>query len=239
MQSLVLVIFRNKFYKKIYYTTITAITLAILLVVLVNQFKQYQDKHKDQIIYFPTTDDGMPINMPSTDINHLKLDSMLVDGNGYLLEQPTINLSELDLTDKDNALILYWSKKVIRLMFDYDYLNYRKGLQEIRNYFAPGGHKLYMKALKESKNLETVKAGKRIVYAKIIDNPKVVRLATISDHYAWQVRVPIKVYYENIKNDPLVQNVIADMWIMRVSTLQSPFFGLSVIRINLETNNQV
>ena len=150
--------------------------------------------------------------------------------------QPKINVRDLG-SDLDNGLIMYWVKQVIIAMFDYDYINYRRTLQDLRNYFAPGAHGLFIKALYESKNLETIKSGMRVVRAVIVNEPELKKTGIVSDRYAWQIFVPVDIYYENVTDEPLIQKVTAKLWVLRTSTLLCPFFGLSIVVVNLEPRN--
>ena len=231
--GLELINIRNNFYFQQYREMIIANILAIILLGLVVGFFKYQKHLTSGTRYFPTTADGILIEMPPLDVNHLKLSKLLTDNKGFLLDQPKINVNTLG-QDRDNALILYWVKKVILKMFDYDYINYRSTLEELRNYFVPGGHEWFMKALTESKNMESIKASKRVVRANIVGEPVLKKAGLISNRYGWQIFVPVDIYYENITDEPLIQKITAKMWVVRVSTLQSPFFGLAIVIINLE-----
>jgi len=211
---------------------IAANILVILLLGLVIGFFKYQKNVTSGSRYFPTTADGVLIDMPPLNVNHLKLSKLLTDNKGFLIDQPKINVNTLG-TDRDNALILYWTKKIVLKMFDYDYINYRRTLQDLRNYFAPGTHELFMKALNDSKNLESIKASKRVVRADIVGDAVVKKFGLIDNRYAWQIFIPVDIFYENITDEPLTEKLIAKIWVMRTNTLQSPFFGLSVIYVNL------
>jgi hypothetical protein len=231
--SLDLINIRNNFYFHSYRGIIVANILVVVLLGLIIGFFKYQKNLTSGPRYFPTTADGSMIDMPPLNVNHLKLSKLLVDNKGFLIDQPKINVNTLS-QDRDNALVLYWTKKAVFKMFDYDYVNYRSTLEELRNYFVPGGHELFMKALNESKNMESIKASKRVVRASIVEEPVVKRIGLMSNRYAWQIFLPVDIYYENITDEPLIQKIIAKMWVVRVSTLQSPFFGLAIVIINLE-----
>ena len=224
---------RNSFYFHNYRSIIAANCLAITLLALVISFYYYQQKATSGSRYFPTTPDGILIDMPPLNVNHLKLSGLLTDNQGFLIDQPKINVNTLD-QDGNNALVLYWVKQVVLTMFDYDYINYRRTLQDLRNYFASGAHELFMKALFESKNLESIKDGMRVVRANIVSEPVLKKVGVVNNRYAWQIFVPVDILYENITDEPLIQKVTAKLWVLRVSTLQSPFFGLSIVVVNLE-----
>lgn len=231
--SLDLVNIRNNFYFSSYRKIIAANILVILLWVFIVGFYEYQKNLTSGSKYFPTTSDGLIIDMPPLNINHLKLNQLLVDNKGFLIDQPKININTLG-PDQDNGLIIYWAKQLVLKMFDYDYINYRSALEELRNYFAPGGHELFMKALTDSKNMESIKSSKRVLRATLAGDAIVKRVGILNDKYAWQIFVPVDIVYENITDPILTQKIIAKMWIIRTSTLKCPFFGLSVVVVNLE-----
>ena len=227
---------RNNFYFRNYRLIILSNFLAIILTMLLIGFFYYQHKITSGSRYFPTTPDGVLIDTPPLNINHLRLKNLLTDNQGFLIDQPKINVRDLG-SDLDNGLIMYWVKQVIIAMFDYDYINYRRTLQDLRNYFAPGAHGLFIKALYESKNLETIKSGMRVVRAVIVNEPELKKTGIVSDRYAWQIFVPVDIYYENVTDEPLIQKVTAKLWVLRTSTLLCPFFGLSIVVVNLEPRN--
>lgn len=231
--SLDLVNIRNNFYLSSYRKIIAANILVILLLGFIIGFYQYQSKLTSGSRYFPTTSDGLIIEMPPLNINHLKLSQLLVDNKGFLIDQPKININNLG-PDHDNGLVVYWAKQLVLKMFDYDYINYRSALEELRNYFAPGGHSLFMRALTESKNMESIKSSKRVLRATIAGDAVVKKVGILNDRYAWQIFVPVDIAYENITDDPLNQKITAKMWVIRTSTLKCPFFGLAVVVVNLE-----
>jgi hypothetical protein len=196
-------------------------------------FFHYQKKITSGSRYFPTTPDGILIDMPPLNVHHLKLKNLLVDNRGFLIDYPKINIKELKHND-NNAIVKYWVKNVVLAMFDYDYINYRRTLQDLRNYFTPGAHEKFIRALEQSKNLQTIKDSKRVVRAQIVGEPEIKTEGVASGRYAWQIFIPVDIYYENVTDEPLIQKVIAKLWVLRVSTIQSPFFGLSAFVVNLE-----
>lgn len=224
---------RNNFYLDNYRHILLSIILVVILLCMVIGFYFYQQKSTSGARYFPTSPEGVLIEMPPLNINHLKLNGLLTDNRGFLIEQPKINVKELS-ADQDNALVIYWVKNVINSMFDYDYINYRRTLQDLRNYFAPGAHESFIKALEQSKNLETINNTKRTVRSEIVAEPIVKKTGILNNRYIWNVHVPVDIYYENLMDEPLIQKLTAKLWILRVTTLQSPFFGLSIVVINLE-----
>lgn len=234
LPALDLINIRNSFYLRNYRLMIIANLLAIMLTIFIIGFYYYQRNSTSGARYFPSSSAGVVLDMPPLNINHLKLSNLLTDNKGFLIEQPKINIKDLNTGDPNNTLVIYWIKQVIYAMHDYDYINYRRTLQDLRNYFAPGAHGAFLVALDKSKNLETIKNNMCTVRVEIINEPIVKKSGVASGRYAWQIFVPIDIYFENITDPAIIQKVLAKLWVVRVSTLQSPFFGLSIVLLNLE-----
>lgn len=232
--ALNLISIRNNLYWRNYRLMIVVNILALLLLILLISFDYYQRKSTSGSRYFFASPSGVLLDIPPLNVNHLKLSKLLTDNKGFLIDQPKINIKDLSTQDPDNALVIYWVKQAIYAMHDYDYVNYLHTLQDLRNYFAPGAHEAFLNALRQSKNLETIKNNMCTVRVDILSEPVVKKFGISSGRYVWKVLVPIDIYFENITDPPLIQKVLAKLWVVRVSTLQSPFFGLSIVLLNLE-----
>lgn len=233
-----LVLLRNEFYARCYKQIKQIVLILILICALLIGFYIHQRKILTPMPrYFPTTPDGRLIYNPPVDINHLILSEQTVDPNTGIIvgmPQPTKLYSELQPYGQD-ALVLYWAFTAVNEMFDYDYVHYRSVIQEASKYFTSQGHQNFIDALISSKNLETVKARSAVVIPKVIGEIELVGTTMADGHYAWNVKIPIQLTYESVMDKaPIVQRLAANMSIGRVSTLISPFYGLSIYRLNFE-----
>lgn len=233
-----LVILRNEFYLRSY-DQIKKITLVLFLIciLLIGFLIHQRSVLKPSPRYFPTTPDGQLIAMPPVDVNHLLLKDQKVDPNTNIIigmPQPTKTMAELEPAG-ENALVLYWVYLAIRDMFDYDFIHYRMSIQESSKYFTALGHNRFIEALVDSKNLETVKARNAVVIPEITGDIQLKRTYEIEGHYAWDLEVPLRLTYASVTvNTPLEQNLLATLSVARVSTLQSPFYGLAIYRLNFQ-----
>ncbi len=228
---------RNEFYARSFAQIKVLISVLILILTLLVGFMWYQNR---AIFvspkYFPTTPDGRLILSPPFNENHLLLSKQEITASGVIvgMPAPTKNYYELEPLG-ENALVIYWTQLAVEQMFNYDYVHYRATIEMVRKYFTAEGHANFVKALVDSKNLETVTARSAVVVPSITDEIKIVKTYVYADHYAWDLEVPLRLTYESTMDaEPLVQNLLARMSIGRVTTLRLPFYGISIFNLNFE-----
>lgn len=233
-----LVLLRNEFYMRSY-AQIKQIVLILILIciLLIGLCKHQQSVIRPAPKYFPTTPDGRMIYSPPYGENHLLLSKQVINPDTGIIvgmPQPTRLFTSLE-PEGENALVLYWAYVAALDMFNYDFVHYRSVIQDASKYFTPQGHQNFIDALVASKNLETVKVRNAIVIPEVNGPVKLLRTGMADGHYVWHLKVPIKLTYASAKDiQPLVQQLSANMSIGRVSTLISPFYGLSIYRLNFE-----
>lgn len=231
------VVVRNKFYETRYKQAKLLVTLLLISTILLIGLAVYQaETLRPMPRYFPTTPDGRLIKIPPNNINSLVLSQQKLTSNGMIegMPPPVRSFRELQ-PDGEQALVLYWAKLAAEFMFDYDYVHFRKVIQDSARYFTPKGHKRFIEALVSSKNLETVKARSAIVVPTVTGPVRLLGTRMVKGHYVWDLRLPIQLKYESVEYaEPLVQNLVATMSVARVSTLLSPFYGLSIFRLNFQ-----
>ena len=133
----------------------------------------------------------------------------------------------------ENALVLYWASLAVMAMFDYDYVHYRKAIQDVRKYFTAPGHDRFITALLDSKNLETVKSRSAVLIPEITGKIELTKTYYFYGHYVWDVKVPLKLLFDSARNEDSLELLMdADLSIARISTLKSPFYGLAIFKVN-------
>jgi intracellular multiplication protein IcmL len=235
--SVALIVERNFFYRKSHHSIVIANLLLLIAIGMLIGFYYYQQSSFAVPQYFPTTPDGVVINSPPDNVNHLLLERLHFNDQGMLLEWPEINASNLDLQAEDSnehAILLFWASRAIVAMFALDFVNYRDVMQDVRQYFTPTGYTKFLEALNNSKNLDTIKKGKRVAFASLKDKPKVTQVGLLEGHKVWSVEIPIVVTYEGVNQEALTQELLTVVKIARVSTLQTPFYGLAIYQINFK-----
>lgn len=233
-----LVLLRNEFYERSYKQIKQIVLILLLICALLVGFCMHQNQVlKPMPRYFPTTPDGRVIYNPPVDENHLVLSKQTVDPRTGVIvgmPQPTQLYSTLEQYG-ENALIIYWAYVAVTKMFDYDFVHYRSVIQDASRYFTPQGHQNFIDALISSKNLETVRARSAVVVPQITGPVQLLGTGMADGHYTWHLKVPVRLTYESVASKtPIVQDLLANLSIGRVSTLISPFYGLSIYRLNFE-----
>jgi hypothetical protein len=232
-----LIITRNEFYNRSYARIKSIVALLVLITILLIGFYIHQNKAIFRSPkYYPTTPDGRLILSPPVSENHLLLSKQLLTPDGHILGMPPPSRTYAQLQDDgENALVLYWARLAVQDMFDYDYVHYRTIIEHARMYFTPQGHEHFIQALIDSKNLETVKARSAVVVPQVLGKVKLVNTGTYLDHFSWDLEVRLRLTYESAADQaPITQDLLAKMSIARVTTLTSPFYGLSIYKLNFE-----
>lgn len=191
--ALELVNLRNNFYRDNYRNLMLVCLGLIMLAAALVYWALYERTHKPPAQYFATTYDGKLI--------------------------PLIPLSEPSLTD--NAL-LQWVTEAAVNSYTFNYVNYRKALQDVRIYFTQSGYQFFLKALSDSNNINAVRDKKLIVSAAPTGAPLILKKGLFNNElFIWDVQLPMEISFRSA-NDIIRQNVTLNMRITRVPTLESP-----------------
>lgn len=188
---------RNNFYRDNYRRLMIVCIGLITLTACLGSWAIYERTNKPAPQYFATTYDGKLI--------------------------PLIPLSDPSLNDNQ---LLQWAVEAAIASYSFNYVNYRKALQDLRSYFTKDGYQYFLNALKISNNLEAVISKKMVVTATPTGSAIILNKGVTSDGanqgiYRWQVQLPMVINFEN-QSTPITQYVILNMTIVRVPTLESP-----------------
>lgn len=195
---------RNAFYAKAYRRLIGLNLFLFLMILLLSAWAISLYHTKAQAIYLPTTPEGK------------------------LIQDPPVNQAHLSDTE-----VITWAEKLLLMVYDFDYVNYRQSLQNLRTYFTPKGHGEYLAALDFSTNIEAVKNNKQVVSAEINGPAKIIQKGLNAGFYFWQIKIPLLIRYENAVGKLFLQRVTANLLVVRASTLTYPQ-GLSAHQLILE-----
>jgi len=189
---------RNHFYYTSY-RRLLMLSLGLILILMgLVYFYFYEVNQKPPPRYFATNPEGTPLKpIPLTNAN------------------------------MDTNTLLLWATEAATSAYTFNFANYHKRLQETRNYFTHQGYLYFLKALKDSGNLDAVIKNKLVVYAKatgpaiLLKNSSTDPNFHINDFYSWQVQIPMVLTYEGGETFIPPQNVILTMIVMRISQLES------------------
>lgn len=195
--ALELIVLRNNFYRDNYRRLMLVCLGLIALTGALTYWGLYERSHQPLPQYFATTYDGKLI--------------------------PIVPLSEPGLTP--NA-VLQWATDAAQACYTFNFVNFRKALQDIRIYFTKTGYQYFLKALKDSNNLDAVQTKQMVVSAVPTGAPVILKKGVFNDGsgagvYSWTVQLPMELEYRSA-NERFRQRIVLTMVISRVSTLESP-----------------
>ena len=183
---------RNRFYQINYRRVLKALVFSFIVMILLIILDATLLAYEKKPLYFATTH-GWQIQ---------KL---------YPLDSPVLSDQQL----------LQWSEKAVISIYNFNFVNYRKQLQDASIYFTNNGYTDFMQALKGSNNLETVKEKKLLVSAVVTDQPVIIAQGLIGTTYAWRVQMPILITWQSASyHQP--QRELITLVIERQSTLEKP-----------------
>lgn len=185
---------RNLFYWVNYRTIGLCVVLLLLLNVVLFGFIIYQRMAWPKPKYFATTADGRPI--------------------------PIVNLALPYYSDPN--VVLDWAVRAVQEIYSMDYVTWRKVLQDAEVYFTPKGYQDFLIALKQSTNLNAVKADKYIVSVAITGKPILTGQGQKNPNvpYSWSMQIPVTVTYQNSENKVNTQIGYMQMDVERTSLLR-------------------
>ena len=190
--ALKLVQLRNNFYRDNYRRVLGALMLMLFINIALVGLLAYSFTRTHEAQYFATSSDGRITQL-------------------HPLSQAVVSTSAL----------LQWANQAAVVAYTYNFVNYRKQLQEASEFFTPEGWRNFEVALKGSRNLETVLARKLVVTAVATGAPVVLDQGVIGGRYAWKVQMPLLVTYQS-SSTTYQQTLTITMVITRVPILNVP-----------------
>lgn len=199
---------RDEFYWENYQKLCVAIVLLLSLIVGLLGFILYQYKTPPAPKYFATSPDGVPIV-----------------------------IVPLNIPYQTPEFVLEWAKKAVVAIYAFDFMNYRKVLQDDDIYFTWVGHANFLNAYKASNNLEAVKTKKQVVSVEITGPGKILFSGFRRSEYiySWELTFPGTFTYQNSENDIVKQSGNFLVTIERDSTLRHPE-GIAIAQLVFEAN---
>ncbi len=203
---------RNSFYRRQYLLALGAFALSVVVIVLLVSVYIYLRKNPTQPIYFAT------------------------DGVGRLIE--VIPVERPNMTNDD---VSAWTIEAVQSALSYDYVNYRRQLQEAEKYFTSYGWRNYMAALKANNNLLALNQRKMVVTARVIEAPKLIAQGILGGAYAWKYEMSLLMTYSLPPFDEKSRfyNPVRATVIVQRQEILKGYKGLGVVQMiaNIVTTN--
>lgn len=117
----------------------------------------------------------------------------------------------LNQPNMNSVALLVWANEAAVSTYSYNFVTYRKSLQDASDYFTQKGWKAFMNALKESRILDNVISKKLVVSAVATGAPIILTQGIIRKKYTWKVQIPMLVTYQSatqLKKQSLVVTML-------------------------------
>lgn len=202
--ALVMVHFRNEFYKKKYRFSLLVFFLNLITISILTGVLIYLIKHPTRPMYFVTDDVSRLIQVFPRNVPNMSTDDVAA-----------------------------WAIEAVEHTLSYDYVNYRLQIQNSQKYFTDAGWRTYMAGLNATNNLLALSQRKYVVIAKVVDKPKLKVEGLLAGAYAYKFELPVLVTYlyppfddKSKFTNPLYITVV----VQRQSILSS-YRGLGILQI--------
>ncbi|NCX93211.1 MAG: hypothetical protein EBX40_00850 [Gammaproteobacteria bacterium] len=162
--GLELVLLRNDFYKDGFRRLLLICLVSLLLNLILILTLLFGSFHKPKAIFFTAANDGKVVY-------------------GEPLNNPML----------EDTQILAWVNQNVPQLFDVDFLNYRRQLEDVRPYFTDYGWQQFITAL--TPTMQEILKQKYTVHAKPSDVPFIMSKGVVNGIYTWQVQVPLEITY--------------------------------------------
>lgn len=164
--ALMLVQLRNAFYKKKFHFILGIYALSLIIIAILIS-----------IVIFIKTTEAQP--------RYFVADEM-----GRLIKD--IPLSDLNMSSDE---LLQWTVNAVEAANSFDFINYRRQLQDAQKYFMDESWATYMKELTISDNLLALKYRRWVFVAKVVEKPTLITEGILSGVRAFKFQMPLLVTY--------------------------------------------
>ena len=183
---------RNNFYRDNYRRVLVALLVMVVTNIILALGAVYVIKNPPLPKYFATSDDGRITPL-------------------HPLSAPVLSV---------NALT-EWATRAATASYTFDFVNFRKSLQEASQFFTGTGWNSFENALVSSNNLKLVISKKLVTTAVAQGAPVILKRGVLNGAYSWQVQLPMLVTYQSASMN-VKQPLLVTMLIRRVDVGNNP-----------------
>ena len=153
-----------------------------------------------------------------------------IDYYAITCDSDPIRLSPLSSALVSARQLLDWTNEAASAAFNFNFVNWRAKMGELRPYFSVQGWGAFYNAFKKSQ-LDPVIAKKLMVTAVATDVPVIEHRGILNGRYTWRIAIPILVTYQS-PSDTTQKRMIARIVVSRVPTVQTAR-GIAIVQFNV------
>ncbi|WP_192484419.1 MULTISPECIES: DotI/IcmL/TraM family protein [Cysteiniphilum] len=142
-----------------------------------------------------------------------------VTANGKLVQMHASGKAPIN-----NQTVITWVSEVLPQIYEVDFLNYRRQMTRVSDYFTDYGWRAFSDAFAET--LAKIKDKKMVMKAVLQGVPVIVAKGTVDGDPVWEVQVPLLITYSNNKNMESQKYTISIRIKQKASNTVGSLFGI-------------
>lgn len=142
----------------------------------------------------------------------------------YIAQTPSDELFRITAFDRPNVstnALLNWATLAATATFSFDFVNYEKQVEALKDYFSNDGYTNFVTSLNETGMLDEIQEKKLIVSSVAIGPAIILREENKKGNHSWRIQVPLLVRYQSASVNETRQQLV-EILVTQVSTRDAP-----------------
>ncbi len=152
-----------------------------------------------------------------------------VDYYAVTCDSDPIKLNSLSTAIVSAKQLLRWANVAAISAYNYNFVNWRQRMGELRPYFSAAGWQGFYPSFKKSQ-VDAMVEKKAMVSAVAMDVPVVEQRGVLQGRYTWRIALPLLVTYQTA-SATIKENILVRMVVSRVPVVQTPR-GIAIIQFH-------
>jgi len=142
-------------------------------------------------------------------------------------------MKPLDKPAISQSGLFNWATRTITETFSLDFVHWREKLMDVKPQFTKKAFGQLITSLKESGNLEMIKKENLVLSATVTRSPVVTAKGVVDGRMTWKLEFPISLSYEGSGGTVASQDLMCNIMIRRVPTVNHPR-GIKIAQLILK-----
>jgi intracellular multiplication protein IcmL len=139
-------------------------------------------------------------------------------------------LQPLDEPAISQSGLFNWTTRTVTETFSLDFVHWRKQLMDVKPHFTDEAFGELINSLKNSGNLKMIKERKLVLSATVRRSPVVKAKGVVDGRMTWKLEFPVTFTFESSERAVASQNLVCNVMVQRVSTVNHPR-GIKIVQL--------
>ena len=155
-----------------------------------------------------------------------------VTANGQLLPD-----APLDQPGMQNNQVANWVAENLMAIYSINFVNVDEKIKKASSAFTEAGYQNYLEVLKETGELEYIRASHSVLAAMVTAAPAITEETSHNGLYLWAVKTPLNLKYHTLMSTS-ERNIVVKVILVRVPSSESPL-GIKILKFETPVNDSV